>query len=183
MRPIRVLKKYLLSLLMGCFCLVAFELYPLTLTVDRLTDNGGYVGEGSGDDRKSPLVSELYQYSWSDTYDIGFSVVGTISLNRMLPVVNLFQSANTVNIQGSNNITIDGQGIYRAFIARQGSLSIQNLTIQNCIAIGGDGGDFGGGGGLGAGGAIFSDAASLFLTGITFLNCKAQGGNGGSGKQ
>jgi hypothetical protein len=60
-----------------------------------------------------------------------------------------------------------------------GSLTLQDMTVQNGLARGGNGGN-GGGGGLGAGGAIFNQGA-LTLSGLTLADNQAVGGTGGSG--
>jgi autotransporter-associated beta strand protein len=99
------------------------------------------------------------------------------------------------------SITIDGGGFslsgnnqYRGlFVAAfapgtataQGvSVTIQNLTIQNTRAAGGDGGSgtFGGGGGAGLGGALFvANQASVTINNVNFASNTAAGGSGGAG--
>lgn len=99
------------------------------------------------------------------------------------------------------SITIDGGGFslsgsdqYRGlFVAAfavgtatpQGvSVTIQNLTIQNTRAAGGDGGTgtFGGGGGAGLGGALFvANQASVTINNVSFVSNAAAGGSGGAG--
>jgi hypothetical protein len=56
-----------------------------------------------------------------------------------------------------------------------GSLTMDNVTLQGGIAKGGD--SVGGGGGLGAGGAVFNQG-TLTLTAVTLLNNQAVGGSG-----
>ncbi len=115
------------------------------------------------------------------TYDIQFSSNYTITLNNMLPVVDLFSGTNivTMNTTSPKTIIIDGQSNNRAFVIRQGTVSLNGMTLQNCFAHGGDGGSFGGGGGMGAGAAILIDAADVTLSSITITNCTAEGGKGG----
>src|SRR5260370_14464552 len=60
-----------------------------------------------------------------------------------------------------------------------GTLTLQDLTLQNGRAQGGDG-FASGGGGLGAGGAIF-DQGTLVLTRMTLTDNEADGGKGGPG--
>jgi len=57
-----------------------------------------------------------------------------------------------------------------------GSLTMDNVTLKNGIAKGGD--SYSGGGGLGAGGAIFNQG-TLNLTAVTFVGNTAQGGSSG----
>jgi len=61
------------------------------------------------------------------------------------------------------------------------SLTLRNLTIQDGLARGGDGGSgsAGGGGGAGLGGAIFNEG-TLIVEGSTLTNNQAVGGNGGN---
>jgi uncharacterized protein with beta-barrel porin domain len=112
----------------------------------------------------------------------------TISLADMLPVLNLTET-NTLTIDGSNGgnpIVIDGGSSNRAFIAFQGSIALQNMTIQNTLATGGTSAPVstatnasGGGGGMGAGSAIYVYTANVSLSDITLNNNQAVGGGGG----
>jgi hypothetical protein len=66
-----------------------------------------------------------------------------------------------------------------------GSLTLNDITLRNGLAKGGDGGaggmgSGGGGGGAGLGGAIFAHG-SLNLNRVTLTNNQAQGGSGGAG--
>jgi hypothetical protein len=95
----------------------------------------------------------------------------------------------------STNLTINGNGAtiqrangvanFRLFYVSggfdglaAGNLTLNNLTLANGVADGGDG--FEGGGGLGAGGAIFNQGM-LNLTRVTLTNDIASGGNSGVG--
>src|SRR5580693_6569001 len=86
--------------------------------------------------------------------------VGTITLASALPLID---SSVTINGAGA---TLDGAGQFRGLfvsgLATTGNgtppviaVSISNLTIQNVVAQGGNGGAADGGGGLGAGGGLF----------------------------
>lgn len=99
------------------------------------------------------------------------------------------------------NITIEGGGFslsgndqYRGlFVAAfaqgtatpQGvSITIQNLTIQNTRAAGGDGGrgTLGGGGGGGLGAGLFvANQATVTINNVSFVSNTAAGGSGGAG--
>jgi hypothetical protein len=97
----------------------------------------------------------------------------------------------TINGPGQANLTISGGNASRVFWVQNGTTTIQNLTLANGFAKGGNGG----GGGLGAGGAIFmhegkqgtnpTDVASgninLTLINVNLKDNTAQGGNGGGG--
>ncbi|MCG3159248.1 MAG: hypothetical protein JMDDDDMK_00234 [Acidobacteria bacterium] len=94
----------------------------------------------------------------------------------------------------TSQITIDGSGAtitrgvsaqaFRLFyVASNGDLTLQNLTLSNGLAKGGDGGaalSGGGGGGAGLGGAVFNKGA-LALVNSVISGSTAQGGNGGAG--
>jgi hypothetical protein len=60
-----------------------------------------------------------------------------------------------------------------------GKLTLNDLTVEGGVAMGGNGGD-GAGGGLGAGGAIFNQGI-VVLNRVTLTNNSAVGGNGGDG--
>jgi len=123
----------------------------------------------------------------SVTFDLGAS--NTIDLAGMLPVLNL-TNTNTVSIDGNNDginlIVLDGGlsgGVppyYRGFIVKQGSIEIENMTLQNMYAAGGNGGP-GGGGGMGAGAALFIYEADVSLSNLIIQNNAIQGGNGATG--
>jgi hypothetical protein len=73
-----------------------------------------------------------------------------------------------------------GNPIYSA-LPGPGDLTLENLTLQNGLAQGGDGGKSSsgnGGGGLGAGGAIYNQG-KLTLENVTLNGNQAIGGNGG----
>lgn len=121
-----------------------------------------------------------------DAYQVVFNLPAgneTISIQGMLPILNQ-NAANNLAINGSNigsgtNVTINGGGIQRGFIAQQGPIRIQNMNIENTTANGGQGGVGGGGGGLGAGGALFINQAQVVISNVNMINNVARGGNGG----
>jgi hypothetical protein len=93
----------------------------------------------------------------------------------------------------TSNLTINGDGAtiqhassaqpFRLFYVSNGrsglplgTLTLNNLTLQDGVARGGDGDE--GGGGLGAGGAIFNQGV-LNLFSVTLMNNQAVGGNSG----
>lgn len=127
--------------------------------------------------------------SSSDIYNVSFNLGGSnsIQLQAMLPIINL--NANpVVNIDGANggganpSIVIDGNSLYRGFFAEKGQISLQNLTIQNVNAMGGNGGNgiWGGGGGLGAGAGLFVDQAQVTISNISISSANATGGTAGT---
>jgi hypothetical protein len=98
----------------------------------------------------------------------------------------------TINGPGQANLTISGDNASRIFWIQNGTITIQDLTLANGYAKGGNGG----GGGMGAGGAIFmhegrqdpnttngilSGRINLTLINVTLKDNVALGGNGGFG--
>ncbi len=129
----------------------------------------------------SPALDYVIQF------DLG--TTNTITLVDMLPVLNLTET-NNLTINGSNGgkaIVIDGGDANRAFIAKQGVVNLQNLTIKDALAEGGNGSDVsatgqssGGGGGMAAGAAIYVHAAAVTLSNVTLDHNQSVGGTGGS---
>ena len=112
-------------------------------------------------------------------------LTGNITLVDDLPAVQ-----HSVMIDGGGN-TLSGQGLLRCFfigrwipntaIQAGVTVTVQNLTFNNCKAIGGHGG-FGGGGGAGLGGAVFvADRAIATMTNVNLIANAAAGGRGGAG--
>ena len=103
------------------------------------------------------------------------NITGDIALTQSLPMIT-----DDVTINGGGN-TIDAQNNGRVFFVQAGTASISDVTVNNARARGGDGGEHGGGGGLGAGAAVFvNDGASASLAGVTIGTASAEGGVGGS---
>ena len=111
------------------------------------------------------------------TYQIDLPSSQTIKLTAALPIINM-NASNTITFVGSSTI-LDGSDTFRGLFIRQGTVAIENLTIQNTLAQAGNGSG-GGGGGLGAGGALFIDQAAVTLSGVFFGTTSAIGGNGSS---
>ena len=96
----------------------------------------------------------------------------------------------TIDGQG---FTLDGAGTHRGFFVDRGTVTVQNITLQNLRARGGDGGAGassswaygpGGGGGMGAGGALFVRTGSaVVLRDVTLSGSSAMGGSGGQARQ
>lgn len=97
-------------------------------------------------------------------------VLGTIALASDLPVID---NSVTINADGA---TLWGAGAHRGLLAFSGVVAINDLTIANALAHGGNTGvDGGGGGGLGGGLFVASDA-HVGLSGVTFSGDAAAGG-------
>jgi hypothetical protein len=72
----------------------------------------------------------------------------TITLPQDLPILNA--GAANVTIEGGG-ATIDGAGHYRGLFVQSDNVTLDDLTVANAVAAGGDGGSgaAGGGGGIG----------------------------------
>lgn len=131
-----------------------------------------------GNSGPETLRSALKQAVDGDTVLFPGGVQGTIFLNSPLPVIN-----NNINIQGNGKVTIDGMSSYPVFFVNSGNVAIQNLTIQNGLSFGGQGGNAPsgkGGGAAGMGGGLFvNQPANVTVTNVKFKNNIAHGGAGG----
>ena len=89
-----------------------------------------------------------------------------------------------ITLQGNNTIiTRSGTTPFRFFyVTKTGTLTLENVTISNGLAKGGNGGNAtydGAGGAAGLGGVVFN-RGSLALTNVTLSGNTAIGGNGGN---
>ncbi len=185
-------KWFAVAAVLSCAHGMALTTYTVNVGTDAAVNTGGS-GTGTTGDLRYVLNQILNAQAQgnTDSRQVNFSVP-TVTLTRTLPMVNLF-SAETITIGNSvGTTTIDGGDIGRPLFCRQGTVTLQNLVLQNGLAQGGNGGDGsdhltsgggggGGGGGLGGGGALFVDAANVTLSNVTFSTNVGTGGNGGSG--
>lgn len=113
----------------------------------------------------------------SASYTITFaSLSGSIALGTDPLAINLADNSS-LTIVGAGQ-TLDGNGIARGLFVNSGSVTVQNLTIADTVARGGDGAS-GGGGGAGLGGGLFiGDHGAVTLAGVHFTGNQAIGGNG-----
>jgi len=125
------------------------------------------------------------------------TLAGTVNSDGMLP---FFSNPSGITING-NGATISGNSLSRIFFVgvpenlnaagggtmtstSSSTFSINNLTLQDGIAAGGNGGfatGGAGGGGAGMGGAIFHAAGTLNINAVTFSGNAALGGSGNNG--
>ncbi len=101
-------------------------------------------------------------------------ITGSITLTGTLPVLN-----GDVELigTGQTGAVISGtNGVNRLFKASGGNVRFSNLTLQNGVAQGATGVN-GGGGGLGAGGALFVEDATVEINNVQFRNNTARGGD------
>jgi Ca2+-binding RTX toxin-like protein len=115
-----------------------------------------------------------------DTIDLT-GVTGEIKLKSSLPTLNI---GNDINFVDDGNTIINGQGSYQIITVNGANVSFSGLRFTKGYAKGGDGIN-GGGGGLGAGGALFINQGNVTLNNVNFTENKAQGGkatgNAGTG--
>ncbi len=124
----------------------------------------------------SDLVSALttVDNNPSTSYTINLTSDVTLTGATTLPAIT---SSSTVTVTG-NGHTLDGSNVQRGLLVYSGTVSVSNLTIQNAVAQGGNGGA-GGGGGMGAGGALFvANGANVTVSNVTLSNNQANGGSG-----
>ncbi|MEA5495625.1 DUF4347 domain-containing protein [Limnoraphis robusta] len=101
--------------------------------------------------------------------------------------INGFTNSFAIDLQDSEPLTIIGNGNTidagnntQIFRIVNGTIVLSDVTLQNGRAIGGDG-ITGGGGGLGAGGALYLDGGNVTVENVTFNNNQAIGGNSPNG--
>jgi uncharacterized protein with beta-barrel porin domain len=100
--------------------------------------------------------------------------------------LNAFNTTSNVTVNGGG-FTLDGGGVQRGFFVYSGTVAINNLTIQNTQALGGNGatgsGSGGGGaGGLGAGGGLFvASGGNVTVSNVALVSNNASGGTGAAG--
>ncbi|MGX0962568.1 hypothetical protein AB7M63_003017 [Bradyrhizobium japonicum] len=123
----------------------------------------------------------------SASYVINFQNNITLS-GAAADTLNAFNTTSNVTVNGAG-FRLDGGGVQRGFFVYAGTVAINNLTIQNTQALGGNGapngssgGGGGGGGGLGAGGALFvASGGHVTVSNVVLSGNNATGGTGGAG--
>jgi hypothetical protein len=172
------------------------RLAPAFITVTTLADQSGVAGQVS--------LRDAIQASETQT-SVDGSAAGTGNDTIVFApglaggMVDLTQVGDTSfgpsALAITGNITIAGSGQtisrdsaaspFRLFLVNPGAtLALEDVTLSNGLAQGGDGGSAGqtggaGGGAAGMGGGIFNEG-TLTLTGVTLSGNHAQGGNGGA---
>ncbi|MCP3390548.1 VCBS domain-containing protein [Bradyrhizobium sp. CCGB12] len=113
-------------------------------------------------------------YSRANTH-YTFNIVGDLVLSTQLAAFNL-ASGDTLTIHG-NGHTLDAHGLPSLFVY-SGTIDIDNLSVINAVAKGGDS-TSGGGGGAGLGGGLFiASGGAVTLDNVSFAHNHAVGGNG-----
>lgn len=162
-------RKFGFLIAFSCF----FSLHAATYTVTSNADSGA----GS-------LRNTILGATSGDTINFDPSVAGTtITLLSPLPPINPLISMNIQNTN-ANAVTINGQSLYQIFSVTSGTITLENLVLQNGVSTGGAGGagyGGGGGGGAGGGGLYVQNGAAVTMTKMSFLTNQAIGGAGGIG--
>ncbi|MGH7171309.1 MAG: choice-of-anchor Q domain-containing protein [Gemmataceae bacterium] len=90
------------------------------------------------------------------------------------PTAFVVSGANiTIDASNAPGLVISGGNSLRPFaVTNTGSLTLEDLTVEDGLALGGAGGSsqYGGGGGAGLGGAVYDDGGTFTAEGVTFKN-------------
>jgi hypothetical protein len=103
------------------------------------------------------------------TYQINIAANATLTETSALPVINL-NGSDSLTIQG-NGAVLNGNGQNPGFIVEGGSVTIDNMTIENAVATGTIGSPYGLGGGL-----FVGNGTTVTLNNVSFTNDGAVGG-------
>ena len=101
--------------------------------------------------------------------------VMTTLLNSNIEIIG-----NGFTIDGDSSTDADTDGDFRPLFVKSGTVTLNNLTVTNGLAKGGDAG-VDGGGGAGMGGGLFIYDGDVTLNNVTFDQNQAVGGNTGAG--
>ncbi|MCY7327483.1 MAG: right-handed parallel beta-helix repeat-containing protein, partial [Saprospiraceae bacterium] len=154
--------------------LVTFQAFAATFTVNNTNNSGAGSLRQAIDDANSNPGADV----------ITFSVPANSTITVVSPFLVITDDV-TIDGAGSSNLTLSGNNASRIFWIQNGTITIQNLTLADGYAKGGDSRT--GGGGMGAGGAIFmhegkeggTGSINLRLINLILKNNKALGGNSG----
>lgn len=141
-----------------------------TITVQNTDDSG------AGSLRQAIIDAAQATFPGKDTIDLS-NVQGVITLNSPLPDL---ATGNDIEFLGDGNDIISGNNLHQIISVNGANVLLSNLTLANGLAKGGDGIN-GGGGGLGAGGALYLDGGNVTVENVTFNNNQARGGNSPDG--
>lgn len=123
------------------------------------------------------LSNAINQANSTAENDTIFIVDSNINIESpLLPQIN-----SDINFQGiGDQPIISGVNQFPIFFVNSGNVSFSRLGLINGLAQGGSGNSPGGGGGLGAGGALFINDGKVTLNQVYFEQNKAAGGQGGN---
>ena len=169
------------------------RLAPAAFTVNTLADSPNGTGSGLVGDLRYCISQANFSGPSTIQFDPSLGA-GTVDLQFFTnPPIGSFPGPTALVVSGDVAIVGTGQTItrdaaaaaFRLFLVTgSGNLTLENLTLTNGLAQGGDGGGSqpgvtGGGGGAGLGGAVYNQG-QLSLLACTLTGDQAVGGDGGS---
>lgn len=144
-----------------------------TIQVDVLSDEADGILVGGVSLRDA--INEANDTPGPDIIAIG--IEGTITLGADLPIVT-----SDIEVRGDEAgvVVINGNGQFRAFVIQNPSatVTIRNITIENCLTFPGD--VSGATGGISTGAAILLLSGRLIVDSTRFVDNTASGGSGGA---
>lgn len=153
-----------------------------TTDPDTFYTTGCTSGTGNGDTISLPDGATFtFDHSWgSDAYN----PYGPTATPIIFSNVTILGNGATLQWSGTGSSRLFAIGTAtittpNGVSTGTGSLFLENVYVKGFNVKGGDGGFCGGGGGLGAGGAIYVQTGSLGIQDSTFDTNRAVGGNGG----
>ena len=150
------------------------------LTVTRDSTGGTDVRLSSAigsEGQFNQVLASLAGSTSASVIDIGAS----FTFHTDLLAINL-GAGGSLTINGGG-YTLDGAGAWRGLTVYSGNVTVNSLSLNDMLAIGGAGGDApdpgGGGAGLG-GGLLVAKDGHVILNDVSFANDRAIGGRGGN---
>jgi hypothetical protein len=116
-------------------------------------------------------------------------LANNITLTTQLDAINIAAGASLTIAGAGGGGTLDGANTYNGLFVYSGTVTVENLSIDDAVAEGGAGGSglSGGGGGAGLGGGLFvagptqgSGGGNVTLINVAFNHDSAVGGAGGA---
>lgn len=188
-RKVKLFMLFMVALSVASVGKVNASSVTLTVSINTDTPNSYPGGQTDSSDATTGNLRYCINYILNEQakgvtqdYEIVFaSEIESIQLSAKLSMINLLGSDTIVigNPDPAPPVTIIGSPGTGGLFIRQGIVTLRNLNFQSCNATGGSGSD-GGGGGMGAGGALFIDTANVTLHNVNFNNCSATAGLGGN---
>ncbi|MBR8826683.1 MAG: VCBS repeat-containing protein [Gomphosphaeria aponina SAG 52.96 = DSM 107014] len=157
-----------------------------TFVVTQSTDNGK--GDVTGSlswaikQANQTVEADIVELQTNVRLDIKDDDPNTLDPARSQVIVNsnltIKGNDHTISGDDNNNGVADKDGSDSPILfIKQGTVSIENVTLENGVAKGGDSNN--GGGGAGMGGALFIYQGNVKLTNVNFKNNHAVGGSRG----